>query len=346
MITITQHSDLAPFVGSAAVLLEHSLRSNAVAYGNSQKMLARSIWSATTGSVCVVDSGTTGLIVSLLHAKSTARPNQRQVIIPRLSYAATLSAVISAGCEPVFADVTHKGTIDMQHASTINTTNVLAIMPVPLWGHALDYAAIKHWADTQHIKVVIDAAQAWGTTIPAGSYDYCVYSFSANKPWPTFNSLGAVLTQDNSNGITSQIHAFLHHGLNDGVISSAGVRGYAAEDACAQALVTHSASVGWTAERCKFSERVLALLGSSTVIAPSKIPDIDIKTNWHKLVLRINSDTALDIAMQEVECKRVYSYYLDGKGGPGPSFYQIPNRGTLTAAEQQHILTVLADVLG
>ncbi len=340
MIPIVQHSDLVPFVASAAVILEDSLSKGNVAYGDAKFWLTTQIANhlqLDSPQVKIVDSGTAGLIASLLHLQlvSTANKTKTRVLVPRVSYAATRTAILHAGLEPVYIDVDATGAIDFDALEAAGTTGVLAVMPVVLWGHALDWDRLRDWSAKHQMPVVLDAAQAWGTSIPAW-VDYTVYSLSANKPWPTFNTLGVVVTREPETAVFNRVlsHAAGHN--------FAGTRGYAAEDACAQAIATWEAAHNWAGRRRTFSYRILGSLGDMHVVAPATAGR---STNWHKLVLRITSQQALDIAMQDVECKQAYTYYLDNCN-IGPSFYQVPNRGTLTDAEQEHIAQTLLDVLG
>ena len=340
MIPIVQHSDLAPFVASAAVILEQSLRKGNAAFGDAKFWLTTQIAShlqLNSPQVKIVDSGTAGLIASLLHLRyaSTANKNKTRVLVPNISYAATRTAILHAGLEPVYVTTDTTGAIDFDALDAADTTDVLAVMPVVLWGHGLDWGRLCDWSAMHRIPVVLDAAQAWGTDIPAW-IDYTVYSLSANKPWPTFNTLGVVVTREPETAGFNRVlsHAAGHY--------FAGTRGYAAEDACAQAIATWEAAHNWAERRRKFSYRILGSLGDMHVVAPATASR---SANWHKLVLRITSQQALDIAMQDVECKQAYTYYLDNCN-LGPSFYQVPNRGTLTDAEQEHIAQTLLNVLG
>lgn len=340
MIPIVQHSDLAPFVANAAVLLEQSLTNGNVARGKNSNWLRIRIAASCerdTKQVTLTDSGTAGLIASLLYEqlRASASLTQRKVLVPRLSYAATRTAILHAGCDPVYLPVDNSGTLDLDCLDEIDTTDVLAIMPVVLWGHALDWRKIADWAASRNVAVVLDAAQAWGLKIPEWAADYIVYSFSANKPWPTFNTLGAIITKQRD---ASRLQQLLHHGVN---AAYPGTRGYAAEDACAQAMATSIAAIQWQSRQLEFSYRLLGNMGDVHVVAPAP----GRLTNWHKLVLRISGKSALEISQQQVECKQAYTYYLDDPS-TSPSLYQIPTRGTLTDEEQDHIVSVLFDVLG
>lgn len=123
-----------------------------------------------------------------------------EIIVPSWSFVATAHAVLRSGCTPIFCDVcpdTHCLDTDMLE-KTIGSKTV-AIMPVHLWGGTCDTEAIEAIADKHGLKVIYDAAHAFGTArngTPVGNFGSAeVFSFHATKIVNAFEG-GVIATND------------------------------------------------------------------------------------------------------------------------------------------------------
>lgn len=125
---------------------------------------------------------------------------QGEVIVPDFTFVATAHGVLTAGCQPVLADVdpgTHL--ISPESVRALISSETVAIMGVHTWGLPCEVTALQALADEHKLPLLFDGAHALGTTFggkPIGSFgDACVYSFHATK---FVNSLegGAVATND------------------------------------------------------------------------------------------------------------------------------------------------------
>jgi dTDP-4-amino-4,6-dideoxygalactose transaminase len=110
--------------------------------------------------ICV-NSGTTALQIAL--AAADVEPGKK-VIVPAYTFIATAGAVVESGCIPVFVDI-DPGTynIDVESARTVVDENTAAVMPVHFAGRPADMDAVMDFAKEYNLKVIEDAAQAWGT---------------------------------------------------------------------------------------------------------------------------------------------------------------------------------------
>ncbi|MBQ6395902.1 MAG: DegT/DnrJ/EryC1/StrS family aminotransferase, partial [Atopobiaceae bacterium] len=104
------------------------------------------------------------------------------------------------GCKPVFCDIREDNyTMDPSKIEALITPETVAIMPVHVYGNMCDVNAIQKIADKHGLKVIYDAAHAFGVEkdgIPAGRFgDASMFSFHATK---VFNSIegGCVTTAD------------------------------------------------------------------------------------------------------------------------------------------------------
>lgn len=125
-----------------------------------------------------------------------------EVIIPDLSYVATLNAVLYVGATPVIVDVDPTTwCIDPAHVASAITPLTKAVIAVDLYGHPADYAALNDIIGCRSIAVVADAAESIGAR--SGGYpaaagaDVVTFSFFGNKVI-TSGEGGAVLSRDAS----------------------------------------------------------------------------------------------------------------------------------------------------
>ena len=123
-----------------------------------------------------------------------------EIITTPYTFASTTHAIVRNGCVPVFCDINeHDCTIDVEKIENLITPNTVAILPVHVYGNICDVNAIKNIADKYNLKVIYDAAHAFGEYIdgiPVGNYgDASCFSFHATK---VFNSIegGAVVYHD------------------------------------------------------------------------------------------------------------------------------------------------------
>lgn len=133
--------------------------------------------------VVAVSSGTAALHLALAALK---RDERDQVIVPSLTFAATVQAVLMAGYTPVFAEVDRRDlNIAADDVAGLITRRTRAILPVHLAGCPCRLAELGQLADESGAALVEDAAHAFGSRYqgrPVGQHgDAVCFSFSANK---------------------------------------------------------------------------------------------------------------------------------------------------------------------
>lgn len=105
-------------------------------------------------------SGSDALLLALMALDISAGD---EVILPSFTFFATASAVTRLGARPVFADIDPQTfNIDPQHVASLVTDATKAIIPVHLFGQAVDTVALAKIARPRGISLVEDAAQAIG----------------------------------------------------------------------------------------------------------------------------------------------------------------------------------------
>ena len=109
-----------------------------------------------------------------------------EVIVPDLTFAATINAVLHANATPVIVDVEENSwCIDPKEIEKSITPRTKAIIPVHLYGQPCDMGAIMKIAKKYELKIIEDCAQAHGAMFnnqKVGSFgDVGCFSFFGNK---------------------------------------------------------------------------------------------------------------------------------------------------------------------
>jgi dTDP-4-amino-4,6-dideoxygalactose transaminase len=121
-----------------------------------------------------------------------------KIITTPLSYVATTSTIVWEGCEPVFVDVDPLSlNIDPAKIEASITPETSGILATHVYGNPCDIDAIEKIAKKHDLKVIYDAAHAFGTTYKGKSVfnygDIITTSFHATKLFHTTEG-GAVFT--------------------------------------------------------------------------------------------------------------------------------------------------------
>lgn len=140
-------------------------------------------------------NGTLGLVTALQALRITG-----EVITTPYSFVATSHSLMWNGIKPVFVDIEPRTlNLDPARIEAAITPQTTAIMPVHCYGHPADVEAIQRIADNYGLKVIYDAAHAFGVECHCGSVlrhgDLSVLSFHATKVFNTFEG-GAIISPD------------------------------------------------------------------------------------------------------------------------------------------------------
>ena len=123
-----------------------------------------------------------------------------EVVVPSFTYIASVNAIAQTGATPVFAESRRSDwLLDVEDAAGRITPRTRAILPVHLYGHACDMAAVRALADRHGLAVVEDCAEALGTTLHGrhvGRFGAVgTFSFFGNKTVTTGEG-GMLITDD------------------------------------------------------------------------------------------------------------------------------------------------------
>ncbi len=140
-------------------------------------------------------NGTLPLLTALQALRITG-----EVITTPYSFVATTHSIWWNGCKPVFVDIDPAtGNIDPDKIEAAITPKTTAIMPVHVYGKPCDTKRIQEIADKYGLKVIYDAAHAFGVEVNGESIlnagDMSTLSFHATKVYNTIEG-GALVMKD------------------------------------------------------------------------------------------------------------------------------------------------------
>lgn len=145
--------------------------------------------------IALFTNGTLALVTALQALRITG-----EVITTPYSFVATAHSLLWNGIKPVFVDI-NPITLNLEpdNIEAAITPHTTAIMPVHCYGHSCDVDRIQKIADTYGLKVIYDAAHAFGVQYHGDSLlnhgDLSVLSFHATKVFNTFEG-GAIVCHD------------------------------------------------------------------------------------------------------------------------------------------------------
>jgi dTDP-4-amino-4,6-dideoxygalactose transaminase len=125
-----------------------------------------------------------------------------EVITTPFTFASTTHAIVRNGLEPVFCDINPDDyTMDTDKLESLITNRTSAIIPVHVYGNICNINEIENLAKKYNLKVIYDAAHAFGVTVNGESVanfgDASMFSFHATKVFHTIEG-GAVTYKDGS----------------------------------------------------------------------------------------------------------------------------------------------------
>ena len=186
--------------------------------------------------VCLFTNGTLPLMTALQALRITG-----EVITTPYSFVATTHSIWWNHCKPVFVDIDpNTGNIDPDKIEAAITPATTCIMPVHVYGKPCDTKAIQKIADKYGLKVIYDAAHAFGVEVPAEQYgleaydekglagimnagDMSTLSFHATKVYNTIEG-GALVVHDEKT--KKRIDNLKNFGITDEVtVEAPGING-------------------------------------------------------------------------------------------------------------------------
>lgn len=139
-----------------------------------------------------------------------------EVITTPFSYVATTSSILWERCTPVFVDIEPDNfTIDVAKVESAITPKTKAIMAVHVFGYACNVEEIERIAHKHNLKVIYDAAHAFGVKYKGTSLlnygDISTLSFHATKLFHTVEGGAVIIKDDKINDKIELSKRFGHH---------------------------------------------------------------------------------------------------------------------------------------
>lgn len=203
LVTRSSMPPLEEYVQEIASLWEsHWLTNMGTKHGEFEVALKERLG---VGNVALFTNGHHAL-ECVIEAMGLGSDGRRKVITTPFTFASTTHAIVRKGLEPLFADIKPDDyTIDPESIEALIDDGVCAIVPVHVYGNLCDVDAIQAIADKHGLKVIYDAAHAFGVERmnPAtGKWqssatfgDASMFSFHATKVFNTIEG-GAVCFND------------------------------------------------------------------------------------------------------------------------------------------------------
>lgn len=143
-----------------------------------------------------------------------------EVITTPFTFVSTAHAIKRNNLTPVFCDINEKDyTIDVDKIEDLITDKTSAIIPVHVYGHVCDDNAIEKIAKKYNLKVIYDAAHAFGVKQDGKSVvsygDASILSFHATKVFNTIEG-GAVIYSDEKLG--KKLYGLKNFGIRNEIV--------------------------------------------------------------------------------------------------------------------------------
>ena len=241
-----------------------------------------------------VSSGTDALTLTL---KALDVGPGAEVIVPAMTFCATVEAVSNIGATPVLVDVeTETLGMDFEQASAAVTDRTRAIIPVHLHGWPVQLKPFLQLASHRGIHVVEDCAQAHGSQEhghPVGSRSRAgCFSFFPAKNLGALGDAGIVTTQDEQ--LAVRIRALANHGRHaKHANTELGFNNRIDELQAAFLNVKLPCLLEWNEERRRLARRYNDLL-APTLLALPKIQDHHRLPCFHLYVVRCDDHEQRD----------------------------------------------------
>jgi len=169
------------------------------------------------GGFCAgVSNGTDALTLAL---KVLGIGAGDEVILPAMTFIATIESVLACGANPVLVDVDERSfTLDVSATAAAITDRTRAIVAVHLYGHPAEMEGLSGLCKRHGLVLVEDAAQAHGASVGnrrAGLLgDAAAFSFFPGKNIGAFGDAGAVVSREAK--LIDRIRALRNHGRRKG----------------------------------------------------------------------------------------------------------------------------------
>lgn len=243
-----------------------------------------------------------------------------EVITTPFTFSSTTHAIVRRGLTPVFADINPVDyTMQTQNLERLITEKTSAIIPVHVYGNICDVKEIRRIADEYNLKVIYDAAHAFGIKVNGESIanfgDASMFSFHATKVFNTIEG-GALVFKDSN--LKYAIDAYKNFGITGPeMVEYIGGNAKMNEFQAAMGLCNLRNIEQEIEKRKRVYERYIERLSEVEGIRLPAIPE-DVESNYAYFPvlfdsLKISRDEIYHELMQQNIYTRKYFYPLTSK---------------------------------
>jgi len=279
-----------------------------------------------------VSSGTAALELAL---KAEAIGPGDEVIVPANTFFATAEAVSNVGAKPVFADVNptvfH---LDISAVEAVLTPRTRAIIPVHLFGRAMDLSEIELLANERNLVLIEDAAQAHGAEsggrkVGASGRLTC-FSCYPGKNLGAYGDAGMITTNDED--LAKRLRLLRDHGSPakyQHTIIGTNSRLDALQAAVLSVKLRYLDQ--WNAKRREHAQSYQRLLKHSTIFLP-QVP-AGSEHVFHLFVIRVSARDQVRQSLANAGIETGIHYPVPLHLTRAYQDFTYPGRGTFPTAE-------------
>ena len=308
-----------------------------------------------------VNSCTQGLIFA---QQASLKHPPYSILIPTVSFVATINTVLMNGFTPAFCDIDRQGLIDLDSIDYKLDQSIGAVMYVNLFGNTVDWDRFQMQTKffNEGLVIIEDAAQSFGASYkdtPSGKMgDVSVLSFDPTKNLPNYGSGGMILTDnidiyETCSGLRNNGKTSMH--------DLPGTNSKMSESDCAQLLVKLNYFDVWQRRRTAIADYYTEQLYQ---YVDFPVPTTGTTHAWHKYVIQtpVRGDLQARLSYSGIETRTHYdtALYDHGVGYPytdyGKTLYSETSRFTreclslpihpeLTDAEVEHVAQSIKDYI-
>lgn len=263
--------------------------------------------------ICLFNNATIALVTALQALRISG-----EVITTPYSFVATSHSIVWNTLSPVFVDITKDGfNIDPEEIEKAITPRTTAIMPVHCYGYPCEVEKIQKIADNYGLKVIYDAAHAFGINYNEESLlnygDLSILSFHATKVFNTFEG-GAIICHDKKT--KERIDRLKNFGIADELtVTAPGINGKMSEFNAAFGLLQLKNIDQAILKRQKINERYNnALSNIQGIVLPDLEPRASSNYSYYPILVTseysLSRDELYDMLKENNVLSRKYFYPL------------------------------------
>ncbi len=320
----------------AQYIAEMSRTSRFSNYGPLHEALRVNLQNTLSADRVSLFSSATAALITVLRALDVSG----EVITTPFTFAATPHAITWAGATPVFADIDGASlTLDPARVEAAITPRTTAIVAVHIYGMPCDVAALEDIAARHRLKLVFDAAHAFGTRandVPIHCWgDASVYSTHASKLFHTGEG-GVLVCRDEA--LAHRAERLQNFGLDaDGVPNEAGVNSKMSEIQAALGLSVLPHVAVERAARQRIAQRYAQSLTSIAGLRAFALPD-DVEHSLQYFAVRMSGAARSgDLTRRDAALNLLAAHKIHARRYFYPLCSEFPHYRALVSAQRENL---------